>query len=51
MAEGETPVKSVRTWRDVAETLSHETDSDKIAGLSQELIRALDEDKAKKQSA
>ena len=31
-----------RPWRDIAEEVSTECDSDKVAELSQELIKALD---------
>ena len=31
-----------RPWRDIAEEVSEECDSDKVAELSQELIKALD---------
>lgn len=37
-------------WRDIAEQLSRETDSDKITDLSQELIRAMDQENAQNNS-
>lgn len=34
--------KPDRSWREIAEEVSTESDSDKVAELSQELIKALD---------
>lgn len=34
--------KPDRPWREIAEEVSTESDSDKVAELSQELIKALD---------
>ena len=36
--------KPDRSWREIAEEVSTESDSDKVAELSQELIRALDKE-------
>ena len=35
-------LKSDRPWREIAEEVSTESDSDKVAELSEELIKALD---------
>jgi len=35
--------KPERPWREIAEEVSTESDSEKVAELSQELIKALDE--------
>jgi hypothetical protein len=40
--DGETESKRERTWREIAEELSRETNSERIATLSQELLLALD---------
>lgn len=40
--------KLEKTWREIAAKISKEPDSDKIAELSQELIKALDEDTKEK---
>jgi uncharacterized membrane protein YcjF (UPF0283 family) len=40
--------KPERTWRQIAEEVSTESDSDKVTKLSQELIKALDKE-AKRQ--
>lgn len=40
--------KLEKTWRDIAAKVSKEPDADKVAELSQELIKALDEDTKEK---
>ena len=40
--------KLEKTWRETATKASKEPDADKVAELSQELIRALDEDTKEK---
>ena len=40
MSEHEKPI---RPWQEIAEEASHETDSTKLAQLSEELVRALEE--------
>ena len=40
--------KLEKTWRKIATKVSKEPDSDKVAELSQELIKALDEDTKEK---
>jgi len=37
-----------KTWREIAAKVSNEPDSDKVAELSQELIKALDKDTKEK---
>ena len=40
--------KLEKTWREIATKVSKEPDSDKVAELSQELIKALDEETKEK---
>jgi hypothetical protein len=40
--------KPERSWREIAEEVSTECDSDKLTGLSQELINALDKEAKQK---
>ena len=40
--------KLEKTWREIAAKVSKEPDSDKVAKLSQELIKALDKDTKEK---
>jgi hypothetical protein len=42
MSEART--KPERPWREIAEEVSKEPDSDKVAALSEELIKALDKE-------
>ena len=42
--------KPHRDWREVAEELTQEEDSARLAALSEELMDALDEDQARKEN-